>query len=52
MSNYQITRVNEIELENSNVEESPIRFNNRDRAPTFSPHAPDNAPTVLTFEKN
>lgn len=51
MSNYQIARVNEIELENYDVEESPIRFNNRDRAPTFSPHAPDNAPTVLTFEK-
>lgn len=48
---YQITRVNEVELADYDVEESPIVTNERERAPTFSPHAPDNAPTILSFDK-
>jgi len=48
---YKIARINEVELGEYDVEESPIVTKERDRAPTFSPHAPDNAPTVLTFDK-
>jgi ABC-type multidrug transport system ATPase subunit len=42
------------ELEQGTLMESPIYFpsgENRDRAPTFSPQAPDNAQTILTFDK-
>lgn len=46
MSSYQIAKSTDIEL---GEVESPIE--ERSRALTFSPQAPDNAPTILTFDK-
>ena len=48
---YKVTRINEVELGDLDVEESPIISQERDRASTFSPYSPDDAPTILTFDK-
>jgi ABC-type multidrug transport system ATPase subunit len=51
----QLTEKSDIELGSTDValeeEESPIMASERKRAPTFSPQAPDNAPSILTFDK-
>lgn len=50
---YKTVKVNDIELNNLEIEDDVTNniHKERDRAPTFSPHAPDNAPTILTFDK-